>query len=387
MARRLVIVAAVLIAALCAVSGAEAAQSIGVTRYPDSIVAVPFRVFGGPSGLAVRFKGDDGTPQEVRVDVPSDYETRPSKLPVSFTDAPAGTRYQPCDGNDLSGIPGAADLYTSVCVTIGQGGMLICLVQAIAKRVPDFGGKFDGALYDIYISARPINSSATELVFTNPATTVDTLDLTHYTVPGLTDIFRVPDSAILQAYPRWSKFHSGSLKQSATKHFPVLFGSLTFAGIGVYGPGNRYGAPTNSYGRNIYIDTLDSDYGKGWHRIMGVLTQPKNGTFCYEFAKKGGSGGKTGISASNTYRLTAIGPSLTPVVRKEFHGPTFPYGNASYNPLTDKWGTNFSPEQTAALQLQATLMGPNWARPVKGTDCAQTLRQLPDGFFTPANDS
>jgi hypothetical protein len=28
-------------------------------------------------------------------------------------------------------------------------------------------------------------------------------------------------------------------------------------------------------------------------------------------------------------------------------------------------------------------MGPNWRRPVKGTDCAYTLRQLPDGFIPP----
>ena len=113
----------------------------------------------------------------------------------------------------------------------------------------------------------------------------------------------------------------------------------------------------------------------------GVLTQPTNGTYCYEFSRKGGSGGKTGISKSNLYRLTAIGPSLTPVVQVEFHGPTFPFGNASYNPLKDTWGTNLSDEQAAALKLQATLMGTLWARPVKGTDCAKQLRQLPAGFI------
>jgi hypothetical protein len=28
-------------------------------------------------------------------------------------------------------------------------------------------------------------------------------------------------------------------------------------------------------------------------------------------------------------------------------------------------------------------MGPTFRRKVKGTDCAQTLRQLPESFYTP----
>jgi hypothetical protein len=383
LARRLALVVAAAIAVLCAVPAAEAAQSIGVTRAPESIVTVPFKTFGGSDGIAVRFKGEDGTSQEVRVHIPPDFGGTPSKLRVRFDDAPANTTYSSCYPYDSVMPAGFMSLHTAPCVVLSQRGFVATLVQAFAKRVPDFGGSVTGALYDIYVSARPIAEAATTLVVPNPAVTVNLHQFSSYTVPGLYDTFPDPDSAILQAYPRWSKYYSGSLKASATKHFPVLFGSLTFAGVGVYGPGNRYGAPTNSYGRNIYIDTLDSDYGKGWRRIMGVLTQPTNGTFCYEFSKKGGSGGKTGISASNTYRLTAIGPSLTPVVRVEFRGPTFPYGTADYNPLTDKWGTDLSPEQTAALQLQATVMGPNWARPVKGTDCAKTLRQLPESFYTP----
>ena len=347
-------------------------------------MTVPFKTFGEYHGIAVRFKGEDGKTQEVRVHIPPDFGETPSKLRVRFDDAPANTTYSSCFQHDPVLPAGATSLHTSPCMILSSRGFVVTLVQAFAKRVPDFGGPVTGALYDIYVSARPMAEAATTLVVPNPAVTVNLRQFSSYTVPGLVDTFPDPDSAILQAYPRWSKYYSGPLKASATKHFPVLFGSLTFAGVGVYGPGNRYGAPTNSYGRNIYIDTLDSDYGKGWRRIMGVLTQPTNGTFCYEFSKKGGSDGKTGISASNTYRLTAIGPSLTPIVRVEFHGPTFPYGNASYNPLTDKWGTNLSPEQTAALIQQTATMEPDWRRPVKGTDCAKTLRQLPESFFTAA---
>ncbi|MGI9116574.1 MAG: hypothetical protein ACR2JV_02915 [Gaiellales bacterium] len=382
MARRLAIVAAVLLGTLAASPIADAAQAIGSTPKPQSIQLTRYQTPDRTEGLAVSFKGFDGTWQEVRVGFPSTYERTGARLPLRFDDPPAGTVERPCLEADTTVPPAAAGLNTSTCLILTSTGFVYCTIQAVAKHVPDFGGAIADAPYDIFISARPADDAATEKVYPNPVQVVDVLRLEDYSVPGLSGTFRHPDAPVLQAYPRWSKYHSGSLKQSATTHFPVLFGSLTYAGVGVYGPGNRYGAPTNGYGRNVYIDTLDSDYGSGWHRIMGVLTQPTNGTFCYEFARKGASGGKTGISRSNTYRLTAIGPGLTPVVRVAFHGPTFPFGNASYNPMVDAWGTNLSSEETAALQLQATLMGPNWARPVKGTDCAQTLRQLPAGVIS-----
>jgi hypothetical protein len=187
----------------------------------------------------------------------------------------------------------------------------------------------------------------------------------------------------LTAYTRWSKFspggYSGYLKG---RHFETIFGSLTYSGYGVYGPGNRFGSPTTSFGRNVYIDTLNSDYGSQWRRVMGVLTQPPNGTFCYEVAKKGGSHGKTG--AGSSYRLTAIGPGLTPVVQILLQPPAFAFGGPGYDPKTMPWGTNFSDGQAQALRDQAAQMGPDFRRPVKGTDCAQTLRQLPEAFFAPA---
>ena len=380
MIRRLV-VACALGLALVAPATAGAAQDVGITLDPSSIKLFNFETSTHDKGLAIEATGVDNKVYRVRVDFPPDYDATRAKLAVHFDRSP-GTVYRPCLPYPRS-VPAVAELNATQCQIDTAAGFVITLVQAVAKHVPDFGGAVADAAYDIYVSARPIDDSATKLVYPNATTTIDIVNLTQFTTPGLPGTSDNPEVPVLQAYPRWSKFHTGTLKHSATKHFPVLFGSLTFAGVGVYGPGNKYGAPTNSYGRNVYIDTLDSDYGKGWHRIMGVLTQPQNGTYCYEFSKKGGSDGKTGISKSNTYRLTAVGPGLTPVVRAEFHGPTFPFGNAAYNPLTDTWGTNLSDEQTAALKLQATLMGPNWARPVKGTDCAQTLRQLPDGFFTP----
>jgi hypothetical protein len=361
-----------LTAGLVASPPSSAAKKVAATLDDDLILLHYESPDGYHQGLAIRFTGADGTQQEVRVTPPRSLR-REIPLLVSFKDAPAGTQYYSCTRLQSFGVtvPKAATAIPHHSCMLGtRDRMLPMLVQTVAKRVPDFGGAVASAIKDVYVSVLPDSPADDFRVCPNPTQSqcVDS----------------AIDAAILQAHPRWSKFYSGTRARSANKHFPVLFGSLTFGGVGVYGPGNRLGSPTNEYGRNVYIDTLDSDYGPGWRRVMGVLTQPTNGTFCYEFSKKGGSSGKTGVSKTNTYRLTAIGPGLTPVVRINFQGPTFPYGNASYNPLTDKWGTNFSPEQTAALIQQTATMGPNWRRPVKGTDCAYTLRQLPDGFIPPA---
>jgi hypothetical protein len=254
------------------------------------------------------------------------------------------------------------------------------LVQKVTKKAEDFGGSPGEMGMTIYVST-----------WTSPADAPGRPTWAHAGAPPTVTTFDLPPLGTqtfdglpkLTAYTRWSKFspggYSGYLKG---QHFETIFGSFTYSGYGVYGPGNRFGAPTTSFGRNVYIDTLDSDYGPGWHRIMGVLTQPPNGTFCYEVAKKGGSNGKTG--AGRSYRLTAIGPGLTPVVQVTLKPPAFTFGAPGYDPKTMPWGTGFSDGQTQALRDQAAQMGSDFRRKVKGTDCAQTLRQLPDSFFTPA---
>ena len=90
-----------------------------------------------------------------------------------------------------------------------------------------------------------------------------------------------------------------------------LFGRLTYAGRPVHGfSATRVGSPTDSYGRNIYVDTLNSRYGKGWRRENGFLAHRPTGAFCYGFypftSRASGNGAK--------YRLTAIGPGVTPDV-------------------------------------------------------------------------
>jgi hypothetical protein len=90
-----------------------------------------------------------------------------------------------------------------------------------------------------------------------------------------------------------------------------LFGRLTYDGRPVYGfSATRVGSPLDTYGRNIYVDTLDSRYGKGWRRENAFLSHRPTGVFCYGFygftSRGPGNGAK--------YRLTAIGPGVTPDV-------------------------------------------------------------------------
>jgi hypothetical protein len=90
-----------------------------------------------------------------------------------------------------------------------------------------------------------------------------------------------------------------------------LFGRLTYNGRPVHGySATRVGNPTDGYGRNIYVDTFHSRYGKGWKRENAFLAHRPTGAFCYgfyPFTKRGPGNGEK-------YRLTVIGPGVTPLV-------------------------------------------------------------------------
>jgi len=108
---------------------------------------------------------------------------------------------------------------------------------------------------------------------------------------------------VLTVYQNW-----------AHKKYRHMFGRLTYDGVGVYGfkaTGN--GAPLDSYGRNIYVDTFNSRYGKGWHRENSFLTHHRGhtlGDFCYGFFPHFGHPPGKGTK----YRATAKGPGVTPDV-------------------------------------------------------------------------
>ena len=135
--------------------------------------------------------------------------------------------------------------------------------------------------------------------------------------------------AVLTVYQNW-----------AYKKYRHLFGRLTYDGVGVYGfratPG---GNPLDSYGRNIYVDTYNSRYGKGWHRENSFLTHHRGktlGDFCYgffpHFGHPPGKGSK--------YRATAEGPGVTPDVMwaADDIGPYNASVQATQQALERSWG-------------------------------------------------
>jgi hypothetical protein len=105
-----------------------------------------------------------------------------------------------------------------------------------------------------------------------------------------------------------------------------LFGQLTYKGVGVRGfDTTRYGAPTDGYGRLLYLDTHNSRYGKGWRRENSFVSHGPPGIFCYGFYPfdpyvngyahpRGTPHRKRGPGTGDIYRLTAEGPGVTPDV-------------------------------------------------------------------------
>jgi hypothetical protein len=117
-----------------------------------------------------------------------------------------------------------------------------------------------------------------------------------------------------------------------------LFGRLTYLGKAVHGfSATRVGSPLDDYGRNIYVDTFNSRYGKGWRRENAFLAHNPTGIFCYgfyPFTERGPGNGEK-------YRLSVIGPGVTPDVSVVLPGLH------DYNPN--------SPEDVAYEQQQNAL--------------------------------
>jgi hypothetical protein len=90
-----------------------------------------------------------------------------------------------------------------------------------------------------------------------------------------------------------------------------LFGTFVYDGSPVYGfKSTPAGEPLDTFGRNLYVDTLDSAYGSGWKRENSFLTHTGTGVFCYSVNPHGSYPSGKGTS----YRATIIGPGITPDV-------------------------------------------------------------------------
>jgi hypothetical protein len=123
--------------------------------------------------------------------------------------------------------------------------------------------------------------------------------------------------ADLDVHTNWT--HDGSAEG--------LFGRMTYLGEPVHGFGSTaVGNPKDRYGRNVYIDTFDSAYGPGWKRESGILLHKPTGTFCHSFVPQKifpgypNAGATRPPAPGKRYRVTAMGPGVTPVLQWEGAG-------------------------------------------------------------------
>jgi hypothetical protein len=120
-----------------------------------------------------------------------------------------------------------------------------------------------------------------------------------------------------------------SLPQGPLDH---LYGRLTYRGHPVYGfRSSRRGAPRDRFGRLVFVDTLDSPWGRGWKRVNSFLTHRPFGNFCDSIYPN--RFGRHTPGRGRFYRATAVGPGVTPIV--QWKGPPpGPYRpGADGNPL------------------------------------------------------
>jgi len=99
----------------------------------------------------------------------------------------------------------------------------------------------------------------------------------------------------------------------AYRRFHHIFGSFTYLGKPVHGfKSTSTGVPLDTFGRNLYVDTLDSAYGEGWKRENSFLMHKGSGKFCYGFYKHQWASRSYPSGMGKRYRATIIGPGVTP---------------------------------------------------------------------------
>jgi hypothetical protein len=113
----------------------------------------------------------------------------------------------------------------------------------------------------------------------------------------------------------------------AYRRFHSLFGRYSWRGRGIHGfASTPAGVPLDSFGRNPYLDTLNSAYGPGWRRENGFLSHVATGGFCYGLYPHGSRPSGMG----ERYRLSVSGPGVLPDAFWEGTPP------AAYDPEFDR---------------------------------------------------
>jgi hypothetical protein len=100
----------------------------------------------------------------------------------------------------------------------------------------------------------------------------------------------------------------------AYRRYDHLYGSFHYRGQPVYGfRSTAQGAPLDTFGRNVYLDTFNSPYGPGWKRENSFLTHNPHGNFCYG-VYPGQNNTSRPAGKGESYRATVSGPGVTPDV-------------------------------------------------------------------------
>lgn len=121
-----------------------------------------------------------------------------------------------------------------------------------------------------------------------------------------------------------------------------VFGQFTYDGSGVYGyTSTATGNPTDSYGRNIYVDVVRPEWyrtawslGYPWYRFNSGLAHHSGvGQLIANTGKPAIGGdfclgmwplyGRSLPADGSAYRATAMGPGVTPIVRAEVEATAY----------------------------------------------------------------
>ena len=104
----------------------------------------------------------------------------------------------------------------------------------------------------------------------------------------------------------------------AFRRYDHLYGSITYRGRPMHGfATTSSGAPLDRFGVLVYIDTLNSSYGSGWRREMGIVAHNAKGIFCYGFYTHSAPGSRRLFppGRGERYRVTVVGPGVLPDLR------------------------------------------------------------------------
>jgi hypothetical protein len=152
------------------------------------------------------------------------------------------------------------------------------------------------------------------------AQTATELHISHWTGPV----------AQLEVYTGWT--FGGSVHS--------IFGRGSYRGQSIFGfKSSSSGAPLDTFGRLVYLDTFASAYGPGWRRENSFLLHKGSGMFCYAFNPTSTYAGyphqrsKKLAGNGKKYRLTLSGPGVTPDVA--WIGDGLPAFDASDQKLVD----------------------------------------------------